>query len=308
MVAIKVRALSKSFRGYPVLRDVTFDVPEGRVAGFLGPNGAGKTTTLKVLIGLLRRDRGLVEVLGLDPWEEGMELRERVGVLHEKPLYPRGARVSTLLRYVARLRGRSYREALEAAKATGVADYLEQPVASLSRGYLQRLGIALALIGDPELLLLDEPTANLDPLARMRLLNLVRALHKDLGVTVVVSSHIIPELSLVCDYAVFIAGGRTLEWGSMEELAKKYGVSSTYRIRAAEPRALARELIGLSYVSAVEVGEGAVKVRVEGGYVDAFLRELDTLGRAYQVKWIAYEGGELAPLYERIVVSRGVAS
>ncbi len=300
MLVIEARGLTKSFGSIHALRDVTFSIPRGRVAGFLGPNGAGKTTTLKILVGLLRRDGGEVRVFGLDPWEQGVEVREKMGVLHERPLYPKGARVSTILRYTARLKGYDYGEALRMAKIAGIDRFLSYPVSSLSRGFLQRLGIALALLGDPELLLLDEPTANLDPLTRMSLLAFLGVLHRELGLTILISSHILPELSMVCDYAVFIAYGATLDWGSLEELNRKYGIVSVYEFATEEPRELARDLIMRSYVIGVEVADKRVKVKIDGSYATEFLDELRERG----ITRVRHVGGELGQLYSRVMSSR----
>ncbi len=299
MDVIEVRGLAKRFGRVQALRDVTFAVPRGRVAGLLGPNGSGKTTTLKILVGLLRRDWGEVRVFGMDPWLLGPEVREKMGVLHEKPLYPRGARVSTLLRYAARLRGYSYSDALRVARLVGIEGLLGYTVSALSRGYLQRLGIALALLGDPELLVLDEPTANLDPLARAELLRLIKVLHRDLGVTVLVSSHIIPELADVCDYAVFISGGVTLDWGSLEELNRKYGVVSVYEVSTPRPRELARELISLDYVYGVDVHGGLLRVRVAGEASPELLNVLAEMG--VDIESVRHVGGELGQLYSKVV-------
>ncbi len=299
MQVIEARGLAKRFGRFQALRDVSFTIPGGRVAGFLGPNGAGKTTTLKILVGLLRRDGGEALVFGMDPWSQGVEVRERMGVLHERPLYPRGARVSTILRYAARLRGYDYGEAVRIAKIVGIEGLLSYPVASLSRGFLQRLGIALALLGDPELLLLDEPTANLDPLTRMSLLSLLDVLHRELDLTIVISSHILPELSVVCDYAVFIAQGATLDWGSLEELNRKYGIVSLYEVSTGDPRGLARELIARSYVVGVEVAGEVLRVKVEGSYAAEFLGELREMG----VTEVRHVGGELGQLYGKVMAS-----
>lgn len=293
----------KRYGAFEALRGVTFSIPKGAIAGLLGPNGSGKTTTIKIAAGLLRRDGGRVSVLGLDPWRQGEELRERVGILHERPAYPLDVSVKVLLKHAAALRGLGWGEALQAAKLAGVKRYLDSPVGALSRGYLQRLGIALALLGAPELLLLDEPTANLDPGARVEVLQMIKTLAKDMGATVVISSHIIPELEQVCDYAVFLTGGVVLAYGRLADLAVLYRVAAEFRVRSPAPRKLAAELVGSEGVIGVEVGDGELVVRVAGGRygeVEALLEEARR--RRLALDWTFTSRG-LGELYGKLVAS-----
>ena len=303
MSLVRVSSISKRFGRTWALRNVSFEVPSGRVAGFLGPNGSGKTTTLKILLGILRRDSGSISVFGMDPWVDEVEVRSRVGVLHERPIYPPNVRVSKLLWYISRLKSYPLEETRRIARLVGLEAYMGYTVGSLSRGYLQRLGIAIALIGDPDLLLLDEPTANLDPLARMEILRLLNVLKRELGVTMIISSHIIPELKRVCDYVIFISGGVTVEWGDLETLAKKYGVTSSYRVEVSEPRGFASEIVKLEYVKGVDIGDGRVVVRIDGAFSDEFKDLLDSLSPKYGIRGFEHSGSELGDMYE-VVVSR----
>jgi len=301
---VKVRELRKSYGRFPALRGATFSVPRGATVGLLGPNGSGKTTTIKILIGLLRRNGGIVEVFGYDPWRDEIEVKKRVGVLHERPLYPLNARVKEILRYASRLRGYDDREVQRVAGLVGIRDMLDFKVKNLSRGYLQRLGLSLALIGDPELLLLDEPTANLDPYARVEILRLIKTLKEDLGVTVMISSHIIPELKEVCDYAVFIRDGRVADYGPISELALKYGVMATYLVKAERARALARELLSLSYVLGVELRNGVLLVKVKGSLASEFESLVDNVKGDFMVSSFRLVGSELGEIYEKIFTKK----
>ncbi len=301
MSVVEAKKLKKRFGKFEALRDVTFTITRGSTVGFLGPNGSGKTTTIKVLIGLLRRDGGDVSVLGMDPWKNEVEVRRVTGVLHERPIYPAKVKVLTLLKYLARLRGYGLEEVNRVAKLTGIEKHLEKKVASLSRGYLQRLGLAQALLGDPELLLLDEPTANLDPLARVEILRLIKLLKKELEVSVLISSHILPELEEVCDYAVFISEGITLDWGKLDELAERYGALSSYFISAEHPRGLAKHLITMDYVYGIDLVREGLIAKIKGNMKEEFMSELERIEHVYGVKGIEPRGSELGDMYEKVI-------
>ncbi len=298
---IAFEGVVKRFGATEALRGATFTVPKGVVAGLLGPNGAGKTTTIKIAAGLLRRDGGRVSVLGLDPWEQGEELRERVGVLHERPAYPPDVPVKVLLRHVARIRGLGWEDALQAAKLAGVERYLERPVSALSRGYLQRLGLAIALLGEPELLLLDEPTANLDPSARREVLAAIKTLGEEMGATIVISSHIIPEMEQVCNYAVIISGGAVLAQGSLTDLATAFGAEVEFVARSREPRRLASLLVSEEGVRGVEVEGDRVVARAASSarqQLEALLEKarLEGLALGWELR-----SRSLGEVYERAV-------
>jgi ABC-type multidrug transport system ATPase subunit len=298
---IAFEGVVKRFGATEALRGATFTVPKGVVAGLLGPNGAGKTTTIKIAAGLLRRDGGRVSVLGLDPWEQGEELRERVGVLHERPAYPPDVPVKVLLRHVARIRGLGWEDALQAAKLAGVERYLERPVSALSRGYLQRLGLAIALLGEPELLLLDEPTANLDPSARREVLAAIKTLSEEMGATIVISSHIIPEMEQVCNYAVIISGGVVLAQGSLTDLATAFGAEVEFVARSREPRRLASLLVSEEGVRGVEVEGDRVVARAASSarqQLEALLEKarLEGLALGWELR-----SRSLGEVYERAV-------
>ncbi|HIE24030.1 MAG TPA: ABC transporter ATP-binding protein [Candidatus Korarchaeota archaeon] len=298
---IVVRDLWKRFGRIQALKGITFEVKKGSATALLGPNGAGKTTTLKILLGLLRPDSGQVEVFGMNPWRREDKVRSIIGVLHERPIYPEWASARQLIRYAAKLRGLGEMDEGRAIKLSGLEDYADVRVSSLSRGYLQRLGIALAILGDPELLLLDEPTANLDPAARMEILRLISLLKEELDVTVLISSHIIPELEMVCDSAIFINEGLVLDAGSLDELARRHNSRAMVTVKTKNPRELASKLVSKGYVRSVEIIPDGVKVEVVPGELTALENEISRIGREYGIDEIRPAIGKLQDLYWKVV-------
>jgi len=283
----------------PALSYATFKIPRGVVAGLLGPNGSGKTTSFKLIMGFLKPTEGSVRVFGLEPWANEVEVRRRIGYLPEKPVYPHVV-VYKYLRHVARLRGYPEQELARVVKLTGLEKYLWMNTKSLSRGYLQRLGIAQALIGEPELLLLDEPTANLDPKSRREMLELIRDLRRELGVTIIVATHILPELQEVANYLVYINKGRVVDYGWVEDLANRYRVESYYFIETRNPRRLATMLIQQDFVIGVELKEDGLIVKINSLYRDMLLNLLSSAEYSIHVQGIRMITSELGELYEKL--------
>jgi ABC-2 type transport system ATP-binding protein len=229
-------------------------VSQGEIVGFLGPNGAGKSTTLRILAGFLGATAGRVRIAGHDIEEEPMRARAALGYMPEtSPLYPE-MRVSEYLRFRAELklvprraRGEAARRAMRDASVEDVADVL---IGHLSKGYRQRVGLADALVSDPPLLILDEPTAGLDPNQIREVRGLVRGLGRER--TVLLSTHILSEVEATCTRALVIARGRLVAEGSIEELRamrRSSGVRVTVR-GAAEPAiAAARKVAGVRRVT-----------------------------------------------------------
>ena len=212
-----MRGLRKSYGPVEAVSDVSFAVQRGEVFGLLGPNGAGKTTTVEILEGHRRRSGGEVEVLGLDPEQAGVELRRRVGiVLQGGGFYPR-VTVSEAVEHFAGM----YEHALEPAETielVGLGDSRSQTVAKLSGGQRRRLDLALALVGDPELVFLDEPTTGFDPAARRGAWSMVRAL-RERGTTVLLTTHYLEEAQALADRVAIVKDGRVVAQGPPRELA-----------------------------------------------------------------------------------------
>ena len=296
---IEFREVSKRFGKIEALRGVSFKIPVKTVTAFLGPNGAGKTTSMKLIMGFLKPSRGTVLVWGEEPWRsEG--IRRRVGYLPERPVYPMGIAVRDFLNHLARLRGIDRAEVERVARLVGLEDLLERKIGSLSRGYIQRVGIAQSLLGEPELLILDEPTANLDPVARREIIDILKILHRELGVSMIVSSHIIPELQEVSNYAVFIDRGTVLDYGYLSDLWKRYTVETIFTIETVDAGAVAKTLIERPFVRSVKrVGENALEVSIDPLYFRAFENLLTEIG--YMVKRYEFKTASLGDLYEKVV-------
>ncbi len=207
---IEVANLSKRYGDLRAIEGVSFTAPKGQILGFLGPNGAGKTTTMRIITGFMPATSGTVRVEGFDVFDQSNEVRRRIGYLPENPPLYNDMSVAPYLRFVARLKGlgrREVGEALERVLATcGLDGMRDRLLGHLSKGYRQRVGLAQALIHDPPVLVLDEPTIGLDP----RQIRDIRALVRTLGGkrTIVLSTHILSEVMEVCDKVVIINDGR----------------------------------------------------------------------------------------------------
>jgi ABC-2 type transport system ATP-binding protein len=227
--AILVRDLHKRYGSVEAVRGIDFEVARGEVFGLLGPNGAGKTTTVEVLEGYLRRTSGIVSVLGHDPEARSRELRERVGIVPQAGGIYRHLTVREVVAHWARLypRPRGVDEVLELA---GLGDQAGARTRRLSGGQQRRLDFALALVGDPELVFLDEPTTGFDPAARRAAWQTVRQL-ADLGKTVLLTTHYLDEAQALCDRVAIVKDGRILAEGAPAEL----GVTARYRVTWRDP-------------------------------------------------------------------------
>ncbi len=219
---IEVRELRKSYGDFEAVRGVSFDAGPGRVVGILGPNGAGKTTILKVLTGFHGPDSGSVRVEGFDAAVDALEIKKRTGYLPETvPLYP-DLTVREYLGFLADVRwipARTRRSALgEAAEACSIRDVLDVPIEHLSKGFRQRVGLAQAILGDPPVLILDEPTTGLDPNQILE----TRSLIRDLGArkTVLLSTHILPDADALCSEVLILNEGLIAARGAPDRLAE----------------------------------------------------------------------------------------
>jgi ABC-2 type transport system ATP-binding protein len=225
--AIEVRDLHKSYGEFEAVRGVDFEVRRGEVFGLLGPNGAGKTTTVEILEGYRERTGGEVSVLGFDPGARPRELRARVGIVLQSTGLYRHIRVRESLVYFAAMYPRP-RDVDEVIAVTGLQGKENAMARTLSGGQLRRLDLALALVGDPELVFLDEPTTGFDPAARRSAWDTIRSL-KELGKTVLLTTHYLDEAQALADRVAIIRDGRIVIEGAPQELGASSG-TAPYRI------------------------------------------------------------------------------
>jgi len=221
---IEALELTRRYRDVVAVDRLTFTVGKGEIVGFLGPNGAGKSTTMRMLTGYLPASSGTARVAGFDVFEAPLEVKRRVGYLPENPpVYP-DLSVRSYLRFCADLkgvpRGRVASEVERVAERTGLGAALGRTIANLSKGFRQRAGLAQALLGDPEVLVLDEPTVGLDPLQIREVRALVKGLAGDH--TVILSTHILSEVALACHKVLVIDGGRLVDFDTLEGLIAKH--------------------------------------------------------------------------------------
>ena len=207
---IEVENLTKRYGDFDAVKGVTFSVAEGEVVGFLGPNAAGKTTTMRILTGFMPSTDGTARVAGYEVFDNPMEVRKRIGYMPESvPLYTEMT-VRSYLTFMAKIKGVKRKERRqrvnEVIEATGLENFRDRVVGKLSKGYRQRVGLAQAMVHNPQALILDEPTIGLDPRQIIEIRNLIKSLGGEH--TVLLSTHILPEASMICDRIIVINEGR----------------------------------------------------------------------------------------------------
>lgn len=240
---IKVEHLTKSYGTHYALSDVSFEIAEGEVVGFLGPNGAGKSTTMNILTGCLSSNDGTVTVNGADILKEPAVAKRQIGYLPEQPPLYTDMTVEEYLGFVYDLKRCTLEKKAhiaEVCEVVRISDVRRRLIRNLSKGYRQRVGIAQALIGDPPVLIFDEPTVGLDPKQIIEVRNLLRTLGKKH--TVILSTHILPEVQAICDRLLIINEGRIVADKPTEELTRVIRDSRRYRLKVAGPQ---KEVLGL---------------------------------------------------------------
>lgn len=268
---IQVTNLTKVYGDHVALDHVSFSVEKGQVLGFLGPNGAGKSTTMNILTGYISATEGTVTIGGYDIFEEPEEAKKHIGYLPEiPPVYPE-MRVEEYLRFAAELKQveRSKRKQMVAdiIEEVGITDMAKRLIRHLSKGYRQRVGLAAAMMGYPEVIILDEPTVGLDPAQIIEIRELIRKLGKEH--TIILSSHILSEVAEVCDHIIIINKGKLAASDTPENLerAMQPGNSLTMKVKgeASPVLALLKEIAGVKDVRVQETEEGLLSVTVNSG-------------------------------------------
>jgi ABC-2 type transport system ATP-binding protein len=242
--AVDARGVEKRYGSLVAVADLSFEAAAGEILGVLGPNGAGKTTAIRVLTTILAPTRGSFAVAGI-PHTKAAEIRRRIGVLPESAGYPEHQTGEEYLRYHARLYGRSRAGARAVAAAlldeVGLADRARSLISTYSRGMRQRLGIARALVNEPQVVFLDEPTLGLDPAGQRQMLAIVRRIAQERGATVLLSTHLLAEVEQTCSRVLILNRGRVVALGTVAEVAARAAAPRVARLSipaADEERAL----------------------------------------------------------------------
>ncbi|MBM3486990.1 MAG: ABC transporter ATP-binding protein [Alphaproteobacteria bacterium] len=306
---LDIQGLTKRFGPRVAVDDVRFSVSRGEVLGFLGPNGAGKTTTMRMITGFLTPTEGRAIVCGHDVEHEPIAVKARLGYLPEgAPLYedmtPAG-----FLGFVAEVRGKSgadRRNAIEAAAATlGLGGVMYQPIGTLSKGFKRRVGLAQAILHDPEVLILDEPTDGLDPNQKHEVRALIHRMAANKAI--VISTHLLEEVDAVCTRAIIIARGRIVADAAPGELQARstFHNAVTLRIKEADAERARAELKAIAAVAAIETVDqvnGVAELRVTPASGKAILADVSAMVRAggFVVEEIRQERGHLDQVFRDI--------
>ncbi len=227
---IEVEGLTKRYRDFTAVEDITFRVEPGEIVAFLGPNGAGKTTTMRILTGYLPATEGKVAVCGFDVFEKPMEVKRRIGYLPEQPPVYNDMRVTEYLKFVAKIKGVPRRERNDAMdrviQRCALSDVSDRIIGKLSKGYKQRVGLAQAMIHDPEVLILDEPTIGLDPKQIIEIREMIKSLSG--GHTIILSTHILQEVTMICQRVLIISQGQIVADDTLENLTAEDSLESQF--------------------------------------------------------------------------------
>lgn len=291
--------LVKSFGKAAVLQKLNMQVPKG-ISGFIGKNGAGKTTTIGVLLGLLKPNSGEATVFGLDSWHDSFEIRRRLGVMHETNAYPSGFTAQRFLEHVARIYGvpEGNQRIKELLTDVGLADARDKSIKTFSAGMFRRLGLAQALIGNPELAILDEPTANIDPLGRIALLEKIKEMNKEHGTSFLISTHILSDLEKICSWLSIIDAGKIVDQGNVQDLAGKYS-ANVYKVDISEPQLFAERVQKMETVEKIWIENGKVYCKVKDP--EAFCLEIPKIAAELKVQLKGFQQvvGTLEEIYTK---------
>ena len=261
---IRVQSISKSFGSIRALHDVSFDIQPGEIVGLLGPNGAGKSTAIKIITGFLHPDEGLVEIDGVNVLTKLHAVQAKIGYLSENtPLYPELS-VQAYLAMMAELRGIRSSDIIpllsDAVYGAGLEEYLTRPIASLSKGLRQRVGLAQAILHKPAFLILDEPTVGLDPTQIVEIRSLIKSLAQES--TILFSSHILSEVEAICDRVIIIINGELRADQSLRELSMSHDATLVLEQDNDDVEAALASLEGISRVQLVRSSDDYPAYRI----------------------------------------------
>ena len=299
---IEVSGLSKQFGDVNALSDVSFKVEKGQIVGFLGANGAGKTTTMDILCGCIGPDQGSARIAGFDILEEPIEAKKRLGYLPDEPPIYDDMKVKEFISYCAVLNKvePSQQEArvLSTIAKLSLEDVQHRVIGNLSKGYRQRVALAQALVHEPDVLVLDEPTEGLDPTQIVQIRELIRSLAGQH--TIILSSHILSEVQNTCDHIVIIHKGKIVKQGTYDELLSSFSAGGVYEVRVREKVEQAAEALRtLAGVEQVELSADHQVIQITIGndesVIDHVVRHL--LDQGHGIKEITLQTKSLEDVY-----------
>ncbi|MGF1510454.1 MAG: ABC transporter ATP-binding protein [Myxococcota bacterium] len=298
---IRAEHITKFYGAREAVRDLTFEIESREIVGFLGLNGAGKSTTLRILAGLLAPSHGSVVVDGEDLLgPNGVRVRRRIGFLPERPPVYEDMTVRAFIEFAGRLRelpaSKTSVRVSEVIERTGLEPYANEPILNLSHGYRQRVGIAQAIVHDPDLVILDEPTSGLDPIQMTQMRSLVTDLRE--RHTVLLSSHNLHEITQTCDRLMIIRDGALVASGSERELVDRLGAASTFRLHlVGEAQSALETAVERGLITAFETAGPAFDA-VMAGPVEELVRHLVEAGVG--VRRVQPKAAELEALFSAI--------
>lgn len=271
---IEVKHLSKRYGNHQALSDLSFSIEKGQIYGFLGPNGAGKSTTMNIMTGCLAATDGSVTIDGFDIFEDADEAKKRIGYLPELPPLYLDRSPREYLTFVAQAKkvpaSQRKAEIQRVMEVTQIADVADRLIKNLSKGYKQRVGIAQAILGDPEVIILDEPTVGLDPKQIMEIRDLILQLGK--SHTVILSSHILSEVQAICQTILIISKGKLVACDTPENLEKLFAGSTTVDLMVECEKGKLQQILscisGIASSQIKELGDGCCSVRLESSRSD----------------------------------------
>lgn len=259
VIAIEVSNLTKIYDKVPVVNNLSFNVKKGEVFGFLGPNGAGKTTTIKSILGLIHKNSGSIKINGVDISTDGKEIKKLIGYLPEHVAFYDNLTALQNLYFYAEMKNVTRGECINLLIEFGLKEHAHKKVGKFSHGMIQRLGMARAILGNPPILVFDEPTGGLDPRGVLLIREKIKELSKK-GVTIFVSSHILSEIQAVSDQIVIIDKGVLLAQNSVDELSNQLNIKPILSINV--------EVIDEKLIKAIKKVEGVERVKITGNTIE----------------------------------------
>jgi ABC-2 type transport system ATP-binding protein len=266
---IQVQNLTRYYGRTPAIQEVSFETEKGEILGFLGPNAAGKTTTMRILTCYMPATSGMAKVAGYDVFSQSLEVRKRIGYLPEQPPVYMDMSVKSYLSFVAKIKGVDSRDRKsrinEVMEKTAIADVQDRVIRKLSKGYKQRVGLAQALVHNPDVLVLDEPTVGLDPNQIKEVRGLIKSLAGNH--TIILSTHILPEVEMTCDRAVIINRGRVVAQDTIANMTQRKRGAERLVVQIDGPNAPVREKLssvsGVKKVKRDDAADGINRYEVE---------------------------------------------